>query len=138
MEKINIPTAFDWIPVFNEVAAGCDVPIPVSTVDHFRFVLMTCFEDARRAKARTVFYRYGVIGTAETHHGDIKAVSFKEKNQANPTKSGNKAPGVIKADVVKCQFCGKTITLTPIAVREPQSSRTIKTVPISVRRPMVG
>ena len=107
MEKINIPTAFDWIPGFNEVAAGCDVPIPVSTVDDFRFVLMTCFEDARRAKARTVFYRYGVIGTPETHHGDIKAVSFKEKNQANPTKSGNKAPGVIKADVVKCQFCGK-------------------------------
>ena len=32
----------------------------------------------------------------------------------------------------------KTITLTPIAVREPQSSRTIKTVLLSVRRPMVG
>ena len=48
-----------------------------------------------------------MIGTPETHYRDIKAVSFKEKNQANPTKSGNKAPGVTKADVVKCQFCGK-------------------------------
>ena len=47
-----------------------------------------------------------VILSPETHYGDIKAVSFKEKNQANPTKSGNKAPGVTKADVVKCQFCG--------------------------------
>ena len=105
--KINIPTVFNRISVFNEMAAGCDVPIPVSTVDDFQFVLMACFEDARRAKARTVFYRYGVIGSAETHYGDIKAVSFKEKNQANPTKSGNKTPGVTKADVVKCQFCGK-------------------------------
>ena len=48
-----------------------------------------------------------MIGTPETHYGDIKAVSFKEKNQANLTKSGNKTPGVTKADVVKCQFCGK-------------------------------
>ena len=32
----------------------------------------------------------------------------------------------------------KSITLMPIAVLEPQSSRTIKTVLISVRRPMVG
>ena len=107
MEKINIPTIYNWIPVFNEMAAGCGVPIPVSTVDDFRFVLTASFEDARRAKARTVFYRYGVIGTPETHFGDIKAVYFKEKNKANPTKSGNKASGVTKADVVKCQFCGK-------------------------------
>ena len=68
---------------------------------------MAYFEDARRYKARTVFYRYGVIGTPETHYGGIKAVSFKEKNQANLTKSGNKTPGVTKADVVKCQFCVK-------------------------------
>ena len=81
MGKINIPTVFNWIPVFNEMAAGCDVPIPVSTVDDFRFVLMACFEDARRAKARTIFYRWGVIGAAEIHYGVIKAVSFKEKNR---------------------------------------------------------
>ena len=86
------------------MATGCDVPIPVSTVDDFRFVLMACFEDARRAKARTVFYRCGVIGTAYTHFGDIKTIYIKEKNQANPTKSGNIAPGITKADVVKCQF----------------------------------
>ena len=102
MGKINIPTVFNWIPVFNEMAAGSDVPLLVSTVDDFRFVLMACFEDARRSRARAVFYRYGVIGTPEIHFGDIKAVSFKEKNQANQTKSGNKAPGATKADVVKC------------------------------------
>ena len=88
------------------MATGCDVPIPVTTVDVFRFVLMACFEDARRSRARTISYRWAVIGTPETHHGDIKAVSFKEKNQANPTKSDNKTPSVTKADVVKCQFCG--------------------------------
>ena len=83
MGKINIPTIFNWIPVFNEMAAGCDVPIPfrVSTVDDFRFVLMTSFEDARRAKARTVFYRYGVIGTAETHYGDIKSSQSNQIRQ---------------------------------------------------------
>ena len=48
-----------------------------------------------------------MISTPDTHFGDIKAVSFKEKNQANPTKSGNKAPGATKADVVQYQFCGK-------------------------------
>ena len=37
MGKINIPTVFNWIPVFNEMAAGCDVPILASTVDGFRF-----------------------------------------------------------------------------------------------------
>ena len=105
--KIYIPTVFNWIHVFNEMAAGCDVPILASTVDGFRFVLMTCFEDARRAKARTVFYRDGVISTSETHHGDIKTVSFKEKNQANPTKSGNKRPGITKAESFLCQFCDK-------------------------------
>ena len=54
--KINIPTVFNRISVSNEMAAGCDVPTPVSTVDDFQFVLMACLEDARRAKARTVFY----------------------------------------------------------------------------------
>ena len=102
MGKINIPNFFNWIPIFKEMATGCDVPVPISTVDNFRFVLMACFEDARRSRARTIFYRYGVIGTPEIHFGDIKAVSFKEKNQANQTKSGNKAPGATKADVVKC------------------------------------
>ena len=68
---------------------------------------MVYFEDDRRFRARTVFYRYGVIGTPETHYGDIKAVSFKEKNQANLTKFGNKTPDVTNADAVKCQFCGK-------------------------------
>ena len=31
--KINIPNVFNWIPIFNEMATGCDVPIPVTTVN---------------------------------------------------------------------------------------------------------
>ena len=107
MGKINIPNVFNWIPILNEMATGCDLSIPVTTVDDFRFVFMACFEDSRRSRARTISYRWAVIGTPETHHGDIKAVSFKEKNQANPTKSGNKTPSVPKAESVLCQFCGK-------------------------------
>ena len=90
------------------MAKGCDVSIPVTTVDNFRFVLMTCFEDARRSRARTISYRWAVIATSETHHGDIKAVSFKEKSHGNSTKSGNKTPSVSKAESVLCQFCGKS------------------------------
>ena len=52
MENINNPTVFNWLPVFKKMATGCDVPLPVSTVDDFRFVLMACYEDARRTKAR--------------------------------------------------------------------------------------
>ena len=48
-----------------------------------------------------------MIGTPETHHGDIKAVSFKEKIHGNSSKSGNKTPNVSKAESVLCQFCGK-------------------------------
>ena len=47
MEKINIPTVFNWIPICDEMATNCDVPVPVSTVDDFRFVLVAYFEDAR-------------------------------------------------------------------------------------------
>ena len=63
--KINIPSVFNWIPIFNEMATGCDVPIPVATFDDFQFVLMACFEDARRSRARTISYRWAVkIGRA--------------------------------------------------------------------------
>ena len=55
--KINIPNVYNWIPIFNEMATGCDVPIPVTTVDDFRFALMAWFEDARRSRARTISYR---------------------------------------------------------------------------------
>ena len=84
------------------MATGCDVPIPVTTVDDFRFVLSACFEDARRSRARTISYRWAVIGTSETHHGDIE-----EKTHGNSIKSGNKTPSVSKAESVLCQFCGK-------------------------------
>ena len=43
----------------------------------------------------------------ETHYGDIKAVSFKEKIHGNSSKSGNKTPSVSKAESVLCQYCGK-------------------------------
>ena len=98
--KINIPNVYNWIPIFNEMATGCDVPILVTTVDDFRFVLRICFGNARRSRARTISYRWAVIGTSETHHGDIKAVSFKEEIHGNSTKSSNKAPIVLKAESV--------------------------------------
>ena len=146
------------IPIFNEMATSCDVSIPVTTVDDFRFVLSTYFEDARRSRARTISYRWAVTGTLETHHGDIKAVSFKEKIHGNSSISGNNTLSISRAESVLCHFCGKnnhsnadcrtrtsefannqkTIILSPIVVREPQTSRTIKTVLMSVRRPMVG
>ena len=73
MGKTNIPSVFNWIPDFNEMATSCDVPGPVSTVDDFRFV------DARRAKARSVYHKYTVTGNSETRFGDIKAVSFRKR-----------------------------------------------------------
>ena len=33
MEKINNPAVFNSLPVFNEIAKGCDVIVPVGTVD---------------------------------------------------------------------------------------------------------
>ena len=33
LENINIPNVYNWIPIFNEMATGCDVSIPVTTVD---------------------------------------------------------------------------------------------------------
>ena len=47
------------------MATGCDVPIPVTTVDDFQFVLSTCSEDARRPRARTISYRWAVTGTPD-------------------------------------------------------------------------
>ena len=136
--KINIPNIYNWIPIFNEMATGCDVPIPVTTVDNFRFVLSTCFEDARRSRARKISYRWAVIDTPETHHGDIKAVSFKEKIMEIHQNPAIKHPVFQRLSLFYANSVVKTITLTPIVVREPQSSQTIKTVHMSVRRLMVG
>ena len=120
------------------MATGCDVPIPVTTVDDFRFVLSTYFEDARRSRTRTISYRWAVIGTSETHHGDIKAVSFKEKIHGNHPNPAIKHLVFQGLSLFYANSVVKTITLTPIAVREPQSSLTIRAVLMSVRRPMVG
>ena len=67
----------------------------------------SCSRHASSTRARTISYRWAVIGTSETHHGDIKAVSFKEKTHGNSNKSGNKTPSVSTAESVLCQFCGK-------------------------------
>ena len=48
-----------------------------------------------------------MTGTPETRHGDIKAVSFKEKIHGNSSKSGSKTLSVTKAESVLCYFCGK-------------------------------
>ena len=72
------------------MAIGCDIPLPVSTINDFRFVRMACYEDARRTKARSVYYKYYVTGNFETRFGDTKVVSFNHKSQANPIKPSGK------------------------------------------------
>ena len=138
MGKINIPNVYNWIPIFNEVATGCDVSIPVTTVDDFRFVLITCFEDARRSRARTISYRWAVTGTPETRHGDIKAVSFKEKLMVIHRNLAVKHLVLPKLSLFYATFVVRTIILPPIVIQGLQSSLTIKTVLMSVRGPMVG
>ena len=71
MDKINIPNAFNWIPIFNEMATGCDSSLPINKVDDYRFVLTACFEDDRRSRARTISYRWNVVGTPENVVGII-------------------------------------------------------------------
>ena len=48
-----------------------------------------------------------MTGTPEIRHGDIKAVSFKEKIHGNSSKSGSKTFSVSKAESVLYYFCGK-------------------------------
>ena len=103
MGKINNPAVFNWQPVFNEMAMGCDVTAPVCTVDDFRFVLNSCFEDARRAKSRAVFYQYAVSGTFRTDFGEVKG-PFKEKSQIKTDKNSVKASNASALAVDKCTF----------------------------------
>ena len=138
MGKINIPNVFNWIPIFNEMATGCDSSLPINKVDDYRFVLTACFEDDRRSRARTISYRWNVVGTPETHYGDIKAVSFKEKNRVIHQNPAIKHLVFQRLSLFYANSVVRTITRTPIAVLELQSSLTIKTVLMSVRRPMVG
>ena len=119
------------------MATGCDVPIPVTTVDDFRFVLCTCFEDSRRSRARTISYRWAVTGTPETRHRVIKVVSFERKFMEIHQNLAVKHLVFPKLSLFYATFVVRTIILPPIVVREPQSSLTIKTVLMSVRRPMV-
>ena len=48
-----------------------------------------------------------MTGNSETRFGDTKAVSFKEKKQANSNKSSNKASVATAIARSKCTFCGK-------------------------------
>ena len=133
--NINIPNVFNWIPI--EMATGCDIPIPVTTVDDFRFVLMACFEDARRSRARTISYRWAVIGTPKIHHGDMMDLS---KRKIKPIQPNPAIKHLVfqRLMLLYANSAAKTTTLMPIAALEPLSSLTIKTILISVRRPMVG
>ena len=106
MGKIYNPAVFNWLPVFIEIAKGCDVTVPVGTVDDFHFVLNSCFEDARRTKSRALFYRYAVTGTFHSHFDEAK-VSYEEKNQANPIKHSGKASNASAVAGSTCTFCGK-------------------------------
>ena len=70
MSIIGFPFSMRWPQAIN-------YPFRKNTVDDFRFVLTAYFKDARQSRARTISYRWNVVGTHETHLGDIKAVSLK-------------------------------------------------------------
>ena len=106
MGKIDSPAVFNWLPVFNNFAKGCDVTVPVGTVEDFHFVLNSCSEDARRTKSRAVFYRYAVTGMFHTHFGEAK-VSYIEKTQANQIKHSVKTSNPSALAESTCTFCGK-------------------------------
>ena len=106
MGKINNLAVFNWQRVFNEMAKGRDVTVPVGTVDNFRFDLNSCFEDGRRAKSRALYYQYAVNGTFKAPFGEAK-VSSKEKNQINPNKHAFKASNASAVVGSTCMFCGK-------------------------------
>ena len=72
MGKISISDVFNWQPIFNEMAMGCNVFVPVGTVDDFCFVLSACFENAHRAESRTLFYKLTVTWNFEIHFGEAK------------------------------------------------------------------
>ena len=56
MGKVNIPNVYHWIPIFNEMATGCDVPIPVTTVDDSCSVQVLKMLDAH------ALARYHIVG----------------------------------------------------------------------------
>ena len=139
MGKINIPNVYNWIPIFNEMATGCDVSIPVTTVDDFRFVLSTCFEDARRSRARTISYRWAVtISLPRPVMGTSRLSRSKRKLMVIHQNLAVKHLVFPKLSLFYATFVVRTFILPPIVIRELQSSLTIKTVLLSVRRPMVG
>ena len=134
MGKINNPAVFNWLPVFNEIAKGCDVTLPVSTVDDFCFVLNSRFEDARRAKSCALYYRYSITGTSKPTFFNLL------KRKPKPTKLNTplKLLMLQQSLGVRAHSVAKTIILMPTAALEPQSSQTIRTDAISGLRPIVG
>ena len=112
----------------------------MSPYQSLRFVLMACYEDARRTKARPAYYKYTVTGNSEIRFGDTKVGSSKEKNQAKPIQSNPPIKHLMLQQSlgVSAHIAAKKVILMPSAVLELLSSSTTRTDPISVLRPIVG
>ena len=106
-DLVNVVVDLKFQSEFSKILKHYDFLTIAEEAEAVKILLMACFEDARRSRARTISYRWAVIDTSETHHGDIKAVSFKEKNHGNSSKSGNKTLSVSRAESDLCQLCGK-------------------------------
>ena len=81
MGKINNPAVFNWQPVFNEMAMGCDVTVPVSTVDDFRLLLNACFEELNPAH-----YTIGIMFLGRSTPTSVRP-RYLSKRKTNPIQS---------------------------------------------------
>ena len=133
MGKINIPTAFNLDTRFQLDDHRLWRSPP--TVNDFLFVLMACFEDARRAKARSVYYKYTVTENSETVTGTPRLYLSKTKTKPIQSNTPVKHRVLQQSLGVNAHFAAKTIILMPNVVLEPLSSPRIRTVLISVRGP---
>ena len=107
MGKINILNVYNWIPI--------SMRWPQAVMYQSRspqlMIFDSCSVHVSKMLDAHALARYHIVGavtgTPETRHGDIKAVSFKEKIHGNSSKSGSKTLSVSKAESVLCYFCGK-------------------------------
>ena len=112
MGKINIPTVFDWIPVYNEVTTLISCLIHVSR-------MLVELKPAQYT-TNTLWILRLVSGTSRL---------FLSKRKTNPiqTNPAIKHRLLQRLMSLSANFAAKTIILMPSAVPEPLSSPTIRT-----------
>ena len=128
--KINITNVCNWIPIFNEIATGFDVPIDSSIINCD--VFDSCSLHVSRMPDDQEPARYPIVGLWLAFPRPIIGTSrpslSKRKFMEIHPNPAIKHLVFQRLSLFHANSVVKTITLTPIAVREPQSSRTIKTV----------